>query len=94
MSRNMAAEIDSALGAFFHDGVPEGFQEVLAAALQSREFTVEVVAAQLSPAYCPKAQHLATILAVMLWAGMRIERSRRDVEVLERLYGEDAGGDV
>lgn len=82
MNRVQSSDIDEALQ------VPrEDVQALAIAATQSKEFQIEVAAALclLARGECP-AQIISAAMIVMLSVGMKVERRRQEISLLELLY--------
>jgi len=83
-----SSEINEAMQAFFMNATQKEIEQLVAGAAESEWFLYEVATTirRLLAGQCPSAA-LGTCMMIALSAGMRIERKRYEVGMLERMYG-------
>ena len=84
MTRNLTPEIDDTLRTLFaEERIAEDLKSVVTQSIESEQFARFVLMAGCAQ----ELAQTALIRAAMLLAGMRLERKRQEVDLLERLYG-------
>jgi hypothetical protein len=84
VNRNLTREIDESLRSLFEgDRMAEDLGSLVSQSVESAEFARFVLVA----GGARDLGQTALVMAAMLLTGMRVERKRHEVDLLERLYG-------